>query len=171
MGVGVQGIHHIGVSVPDLALARRFYIDLLGAIEEVAPLEWADNPYIDDIVGLDRSAARQFFCRLGDTQIEVFEYSRPVADAQDPDRGVHQYGYTHVALQVSDLRACYGRLVEAGIRVHTPPDFSTIITDADGRKSGYSGTYCRDWFGNVFEILEIHRNDALLPIGGRPDPG
>ena len=73
MGIGVEGIHHIGVSVPDLALARRFYIDVLGAVEEVAPLEWADNPYIDKIVGLDGSAARQFFCRRGRTQLEIFE--------------------------------------------------------------------------------------------------
>ena len=73
MGMGIEGIHHIGVSVPDLDLARKFYIDLLGAVEEVAPLEWADNPFIDQVVGLENSAARQFFCRRGRTQLEIFE--------------------------------------------------------------------------------------------------
>ena len=163
-GMGIEGIHHIGVSVPDLDLARKFYIDLLGAVEEVAPLEWADNPFIDAVVGLEGSAARQFFCRLGRTQIEVFEYRQPVAEPQDPNRGVHQYGYTHIALQVSDVMACVERLKLAGIRLHSEPDMRGITIAEDGSKSGYSGTYCRDWFGNVFELLEIHPGEALLPI-------
>lgn len=128
MGMGIEGIHHIGVSVPDLDLAR------------------------------------QFFCRLGRTQIEVFEYSRPVADPQDPDRGVHQYGYTHIALQVGDLDACVERLLAAGIRFHNMPDKRGIAVAEDGSKSGYAGTYCRDWFGNVFELLEIHPGKDSLPI-------
>ena len=161
---GIRGIHHIGVSVPDIDLARKFYIDLLGAVEEVAPLEWSDNSFIDRVIGLERSAARQFFCRLGRTQIEVFEYSAPVPDAQEPRRGVHQYGYTHIALQVDDVMACCERLVVAGIELHTPPNPESITVAADGSKQGYAGTYCRDWFGNVFEILEIHADETLLPI-------
>ncbi len=45
MSLGVQGIHHIGVSVPDIQKARHFYIDLLGGVEEVPPLEWRDNAF------------------------------------------------------------------------------------------------------------------------------
>ena len=157
-------VHHIGVSVPDLAKAREFYLDLLGAVEEVQPLSWRDNAFIDEIVGLKGSAANQFICRLGNLQIEVFEYLSPRSDAQDPDRGVHTFGYTHFAVQVPDLRACYERLVAAGIRVHREPDWSGITIAGDGSKSGYAGTYCRDFFGNVFEILEIHPNEHLLPV-------
>lgn len=164
MALGIQGVHHIGVSVPDIARAREFYIDLLGAVEEVEPLEWAGNPFIDAVVGLKDSAARQFICRLGNTHIEVFEYASPRSPDQDPDRGVHNFGYTHFAVQVDDLAACYDRLVQAGIRVHTPPDLSTIVTHPDGSKTGYSATYCRDFFGNVFEIMEIHPNNQIRPV-------
>lgn len=161
----VQGVHHIGVSVPDLEKARRFYIDLLGAVEEVAPLEWqAGNAFIDAVVGLKDSAARQFMCRLGNTHIEVFEYSSPRSAPQDPNRGVHNFGYTHFALQVDDIAAVYDRMLAAGIRFHTPPDLSTITTAEDGSKQGYSATYGRDFFGNVFEIIEIHATDEILPI-------
>ncbi len=161
---GVLGVHHIGVSVPDLDKAREFYLDILGAVEEVQPLEWADNPFIDKVVGLEGSAARQFFCRLGNLQIEVFEYSAPPQQPLDAGRGVNEYGYTHIALQVEDIAAVHARIVAAGLPVHTPPELSTITTDPDGTKRGYSGTYCRDFFGNVFEILEIHRTDEILPI-------
>lgn len=161
---GIRGVHHIAVSVPDLARARRFYIDLLGGVEEVAPLSWRDNPFIDSVVGLKGSIADQFICRLGNTQIEVFEYHAPRSAPQDVDRGVHNFGYTHFALQVDDIQAAYERLSAEGISFHAPPDLGTIAIDADGNKTGYSATYCRDWFGNVFELIEIHPNDALKPI-------
>ncbi|GGC13677.1 hypothetical protein GCM10011494_35670 [Novosphingobium endophyticum] len=161
---GVIGVHHIGVSVPDLAKAREFYLDILGAVEEVEPLSWSDNPFIDKVVGLEGSAADQFFCRLGNVQIEVFEYSAPKQAPLDTTRGVNEYGYTHIALQVEDLAAVHERIVAAGLPVHVPPDLSTITTGAHGRKQGYSGTYCRDFFGNVFEILEIHKTPEILPI-------
>jgi catechol 2,3-dioxygenase-like lactoylglutathione lyase family enzyme len=162
--LGIQGVHHIGISVPDIAKAREFYVDLLGAVEEVAPMEWSGNPFIDEIIGLKDSAAKQFICRLGNTHLEVFEYAQPRSDPQDPDKGVHNFGYTHFAIQVDDLRACYDRLVAAGIRVHAPPAFAAIKTGADGRKTGYAATYCRDYFGNVFEIMEIHDDDTIKPI-------
>lgn len=161
MGVGVQGVHHIGVSVPDLALARRFYIDLLGAVEVAPPFGWRDNPFIDAVVGLPGSAADMFLCRLGNTHLEVFQYHAPRSGPQDPDRGVNQFGYTHFAVQVDDLRACYDRLVAAGIRVHVEPKWDSITVAEDGSKRGYGATYCRDFFGNVFEIMEIHADETM----------
>src|SRR3546814_18890343 len=77
MGLGVQGIHHIGISVPDLARARAFFIDLLGGVEEVPPPSWRDDDFLDAVVGLPGSAADQFLCRLGNTHIEVFAYHQP----------------------------------------------------------------------------------------------
>ena len=161
MGIGAQGIHHIGISVPDLDRARMFYIDVLGAVEDVPPLAWRNNSFIDAIVGLPGSSARQFLCRLGNAYIEVFEYEAPRSAPQDADRGVNQFGYTHFALQVDDILACRERLVAAGIRVHTPPSMAGITVHADGHKTGYAATYCRDWFGNVFEIMEIHDADDM----------
>jgi catechol 2,3-dioxygenase-like lactoylglutathione lyase family enzyme len=162
--LGVQGVHHIGISVPDIAKAREFYIDLLGAVEEVAPMEWQGNPFIDKIVGLKDSAASQFMCRLGNTHLEVFEYTQPRSTPQDPDKGVHNFGYTHFALQVDDLAACCQRLKAAGIRLHAEPNLETIKVHPDGSKTGYSATYCRDWFGNVFEIMEIHDDDTIKRV-------
>ncbi len=164
MGIGVQGVHHIAVSVPDLARAREFYIDLLGGVEEVAPLSWRDNPFIDAVIGLPGSAADQFMCRLGNTHIEVFEYLAPRSAPQDPDRGVFHAGYTHFALQVEDIAAACERLGAAGIRFQAPLDLSSIVTHPDGSKSGYSAIYCRDFFGNVFELMEIHESEDMKRV-------
>jgi catechol 2,3-dioxygenase-like lactoylglutathione lyase family enzyme len=162
--LGVQGVHHIGISVPDIAKAREFYIDLLGGVEEVAPMEWRDNPGFDAVIGLKDSAAKQFMCRLGNTHLEVFEYAQPRSAPQDPDKGVHNFGYTHFGVQVDDIAACCERLKAAGIRLHTEPNLASIKVHPDGSKTGFAATYCRDWFGNVFEIMEIHENDMIKPI-------
>jgi catechol 2,3-dioxygenase-like lactoylglutathione lyase family enzyme len=150
--------------VPDIAKAREFYLDMLGAVEEVAPMQWSDNPFIDDIIGLKDSAAKQFMCRLGNTHLEVFEYLQPRSAPQEADKGVHNFGYTHFALQVDDILAVHERLLEAGIRVHAPPAMEGITIAEDGSKHGYASTYCRDWFGNVFEIMEIHEADDMKRI-------
>lgn len=135
MSIGVRGVQHIGVSVPDLDKARSFYVDLLGAVEVGAPFAWdAGNPFIDAVVGLEGSAARQFMCRLGNTCIEVFEYLEPRSAPQDANQGVNVFGYTHFAVQVEDIQACYKRLLEAGIRVHTPPSMDGITTLPDGQQ-------------------------------------
>ncbi len=164
MTLGVQGVHHIGISVPDIAKARDFYIGLLGAVEEVAPMEWEKNPFIDSVIGLKDSAAKQFICRLGNTHLEVFEYLRPRSPDQDADKGVHNFGYTHFALQVDDIQSMYQRLLTAGIRVHAPPSMEGISVSEDGTKRGYAATYCRDWFGNVFEIMEIHDAEDMKRV-------
>lgn len=164
MAIGIQGVHHIGISVPDITKARQFYIDLLGGVEEVAPLEWSDNPFIDEIIGLKGSAAKQFMCRLGNTHLEIFEYSQPRSSPQDADKGVHNFGYTHFAVQVDDILITHARLLEAGIRVHAPPAMEGITIAEDGSKRGYAATYCRDWFGNVFEIMEIHETDDIKRV-------
>ena len=162
--LGVIGVHHIAVSVPDIAKARTFYIDILGGVEEVAPMAWQDNPFIDAAIGLPGSVAEQFMVRLGNTHIEVFEYHQPRSAPQDPERGVHNFGYTHFAVQVADVAACHQRILAAGLRVHAPPALEMIQTHADGTKTGYAASYCRDFFGNVFEIIEIHACDEIKPI-------
>ena len=163
MSIPVRGVHHIGMSVPDIGIARRFYIDLLGA-EEISATEWeAGNQWIDDIVGLKDSAAKTFIARLKNVQIECFEYTSPRSPDADPARPVNRFGYTHIGFEVDDVQATYERMIEAGLTFHTPPDLGTIVTDEHGRKSGFAATYGRDFFGNVFEILEIHDNDMIKP--------
>lgn len=158
-----MGVHHVSVSVPDLAKAREFYLDLLGA-EEVSAVEWeAGNAFIDDIVGLKESAGKQFVARLGNIYIEAFEYLSPRAPAQDADRPVNRGGYTHFALQVSDIDAVYRRMVDAGIRFHTPPANGGEVDD-QGRKLGMRATYGRDFFGNVFELIELNHNSPIAPL-------
>ncbi|MFA7585435.1 MAG: VOC family protein [Novosphingobium sp.] len=155
----LQGIHHVSISVPDIAVARRFYIDLLGG-QELSTAEWEPgNAWIDAIVGLEGSSAKSFIARLKNIHLEVFEYITPKSPPQDPARPVNRNGYTHIAFQVDDIQAMHDKMVAAGLTFHTPPDMSVITIDDQGRKRGHAATYGRDFFGNIFEIMEIHPND------------
>jgi len=160
----LQGVHHVALSVPDIELARRFYCELLGA-EEISASEWEPgNAWIDAIVGLQGSAAKTFMARLKNLHIEVFEYVAPRAPLGDPDRPVNMHGYTHIGFQVDDVQAVYEKMLAAGLTFHAPPDLTSIAIDEQGGKTGFAATYGRDFFGNVFEIMEIHHNEAIPPL-------
>jgi catechol 2,3-dioxygenase-like lactoylglutathione lyase family enzyme len=155
------GVHHVSVSVPDIETARRFYIDLLGA-EEVCSTEWEPGETaIDQIVGLKDCSGKQFLARAGNTYIEVFEYLTPKAQPQDPRRPVSEYGYTHFGLQVDDIQAVYERMLAAGVTFHTPPRRFGLEETPGGEKTGFISTYGRDFFGNVFELIEINADSAI----------
>lgn len=157
----VEGVHHVSLTVPDIEVARRFYIELLGA-EEVVTAEWQPgNSWIDAIVGLEGSAAMTFMARLKNLYIEVFQYTAPPSEPGDPARPVNRSGYTHIGFQVDDIAAVYEKMVAAGLTFHAPPDLSVFSEDEVGNRVGYAATYGRDFFGNVFEIMEIHRNEGI----------
>jgi catechol 2,3-dioxygenase-like lactoylglutathione lyase family enzyme len=152
------------VSVPDLDKARSFYIDLLGATE-LTSTAWDEGvAFINEIVGLPDCSGKQMMAKLGNTYIEVFEYVTPRSPDQDPDRPVNLYGYTHFGLQVADIDAVYQRMLAAGIRFHVPPRHSGGAETENGEKVGFWSTYGRDFFGNVFELIEINRDSAIMPL-------
>lgn len=161
MLTGVNGIHHIALSVPDLAVARNFYVDLLG-FEVVGEMSWdqsmsvgKDGPAsaIDNILGIKSSSARQLMLRAGNLCLEFFEFAYPLQTPQAPDKPVNTYGYTHFALDVTDIESVYQRLLAAGMRFHAGPQ----------KGPGMSSTYGRDPFGNVIELQELY--------SGSPVPG
>jgi catechol 2,3-dioxygenase-like lactoylglutathione lyase family enzyme len=160
----VKGIHHVAVSVPSLEKAREFYRDILG-LKEVSCSEWQPgNAFIDEIVGLRDSSGRTAMYRAQNAYIEVFEYRTPAQSAsQDPRRPVNEYGYTHFGIQVEDIQSVYQRLLAAGLTFHTPP-LDTGPSSASNDRPGLAATYGRDFFGNVFELLEINEGGGVPPL-------
>lgn len=160
----IQGVHHLAVSVPDIDKAREFYIDLLGATE-ISKIDWPEGTTsINEVVGLPESSGRQFMARLANLYIEVFEYITPRSPPQDPARPVNLFGYTHFCVQVEDIDAVYDRMRAAGIRFHCPPKHSGGASMDGGPKLGFRATYGRDFFGNVFELIEINEESAIAPL-------
>jgi glyoxylase I family protein len=137
--------HHAAISTPDLDRAVRFYTEVIGC-QEAWSFSWeSGSAEADALTGLRDSAASAAMLKLGDSFLEIFEFSSPSPAPGDPERPVCDHGITHVCLQVQDLHAEYERMKAAGMEFHCPP-----LT----QESGYV-IYGRDPDGNVVELLEF----------------
>ena len=152
----INGIHHIGMSVPSLDAARAFYVDMLGLTELGRGSGWADSEQMDRLTRLLGSAAKMMFLSAGNTYIEMFEFSAPRPSVPENERGVNEYGYTHLCFDVDDTAAIHARLAAAGIDFHCDPISS----------SGVRTVYGRDPFGNVIELQQILEEGVVQRIPG-----
>ncbi len=132
---------------------REFYTKVLG-FEVVDERGWTDNKVIDSIVGLENSSASSVILRAGNVFIELFQYHEPIGTPSEPDRPVSDHGYTHLALNVTDIDAEYERLRDAGMRFHRPPPTKEEL-GVRGEKLQLRATYGRDPDGNVIELQEV----------------
>lgn len=141
----LKGFHHAAISTPDLDRAVRFYRDLFGC-RVVREFGWpAGVAGADAVTALKNSAARAVMLRMGDSYLEIFEFSSPMPRPADPDRPACDHGITHICMEVRDSTAEYNRLKAAGMRFHAPP----VAQD------GGFITYGRDPDGNIIELLEF----------------
>lgn len=154
----ILGIHHTAISVSNLDRSLAFYCDLLGA-EVCAEFEWQPGEeVIDSILALRDSSARTAMLRLGNVHLELFEYYTPAPEGQQMDRPVCNHGYTHIALEVRDIRSEYRRLKEAGMTFHCEPQFMGDL----------AATYGRDPDGNVVELQEVLNPEHSTHIRNLP---
>ena len=118
-GADVRAIDHVGLTVPDIEEAARFFAEALGAepLYEMAP----SKPATDDNLRLEQAQLgtrpgtrwrRALMMRLGDGPcIELFDYEdpnrRPAVTATD-------LGVQHFAIYVDDIDAVKDRMVAAG---------------------------------------------------------
>lgn len=151
----IKGLHHAALSTPDLDRIVAFYRDVMG-FEVCKTGAWSDNPVFDEIIGLPGSAARSCKMRAGNAFLEFFEYSAPAPNPGDPQRPPHHHGYTHVAIEVSDIDREFERLTRAGVKFNCAPP------KIEG--GGIRAAYGRDPDGNIIEILEILHADMGLRI-------
>ncbi len=141
----LKGFHHAAISTPDLERSVRFYKELFGCTV-VREFGWpAGIPEADALTGLQNSAARAVMLKLGDSYLEIFQFSSPTPKPGDPERPACDHGITHICLEVRDSQAEYARLGAAGMRFHAPPQ---------AQEGGFV-TYGRDPDGNIIELLEF----------------
>lgn len=144
---GICGIHHVGLSVPDLDVARDFYCGVLG-MQPTAPYDFPPSTRGDAILELKGASARSVLLRAGNAYLELFEFATPQPVEQETPPRVCDPGFTHLAFEVDReaIEHVYAELETAGVRWHAP-----LSTDDDG----FTNTYGRDPFGNVIEIQSV----------------
>ena len=128
---GVTGVDHFGITVPDLAQAHDFFVDVLGCeyLYKLGPYQHQDS-WMSEHLGVDdRAVMRELhFYRLGGKAIfEVFQYKAPGQRTRSPRNS--DIGGHHIAVYVEDLDAALADLHRRGLRVLGEPTASTAASE------------------------------------------
>jgi glyoxylase I family protein len=148
---GIRGIDHIGITVPDLDEAQRFFVDVLGAglVYTLGPKQ-ADDDWMQVTVGVHpRTVIREIrFLRLGNgSNIELFQYD--AADGQAPQPRNSDIGVHHLAIYVDDLHAALEHLRALDVEIMGEPTASR--QSAEGQR----WVYFRSPWGMQFELVSF----------------
>jgi catechol 2,3-dioxygenase-like lactoylglutathione lyase family enzyme len=143
----IQGIHHTCITVSDLERSIAFYRDTLGL--ELIMTEESERSGDDrsKALGVARAKVKLAILRAGDAQVELIEYV--TASGRPYDRNNNDVGAMHIAFQVEEIDAVYGRLQDEGVRFTAPP-----ATIPAGPMAGWRWTYFFDPDGVSLEIIQ-----------------
>lgn len=159
---GLTRVDHVGITVPDLDAAHRFFTEVLGAeyLYRLGPYQH-DDDWMSTHLGVDeRTVMRQLrFYRLGGQAIfEVFGYEA-AGQSPTPPRNSDVGGH-HVALYVEDLDAAVAALHANGLRVLGEPTISANASE------GQRWIYFLSPWGMQFELVSYPGGKAF---DHRPD--
>ncbi|MBS1845119.1 MAG: VOC family protein [Actinobacteria bacterium] len=155
-----RGIHHVGITVPDLGLGIEFYTGVLGLELFDPPSPVFDHPGLGPAVGVPDAALRQVNLSCGGSIVELLEYSSPADRIEEPVRA-DQRGAAHLALQVDDAEAAKTELEAEGVEFLSPVN----VVD-EGVLAGWRWVYFRDPFGILLELVEVAYRDTEAAAQG-----
>ena len=144
----IKGFHHAALSTPDLERCIDFYTRIIGG--KVAwTFGWPiGTEEAEEVIGVPNSAANAAMLKIGNSFLEVFEFSSPEQSNRMQRNSVHDYGITHVCLEVTNIEDEFKRLSEAGMKFKSEPK----------AQDGSIMVYGHDPDGNVVELIEFLEN-------------
>ncbi|WP_112268138.1 VOC family protein [Lentzea terrae] len=105
----IKSMHHVGITVTDLAASVAFFEALGMELEGKAHME---GEFVDGVIGLDGSRSDIAMLRTPDDRyrIEFSEFQAPDAIDGSSDGPINALGLRHIAFVVDDLDATLARL-------------------------------------------------------------
>lgn len=154
---GLAGADHVGITVPDLEAATRFFVEVIGCrvAFEVGPF-MSDDDWMKRHLGVDARSKinklRMLKCANGPS-IELFEYD--VKDQKKTGPKNSDVGGHHLGFYVSDLNAAVAHLRLHGVRVLGEP---TLMKE--GPSAGLQWVYFTAPWGMTMELSSYPRGMA-----------
>lgn len=151
---GLRGTDHVGITVPDLEEATRFFVEVIGcrAFYDLGPIQ-SDGDWMSTHLGVHpRSVIRRLrFLRCGNgSNLELFEYSAPDQN-QAPPRNSDVGGH-HLAFYVDDFDRAVSYLRERGVLILGEP----TVRD-QGPSAGLTWIYFQAPWGLQMELVSFPR--------------
>ena len=161
--LGLVGIDHVGITVPDLNQAVEWFEDILGA---VAPLTFGPftGNFLEGALGVvpDTRIDRITVLRVGHSaNLELFEYVAP-GQRQDMPLNSDWTGH-HVAFYVTDIQEAIEYMDSRGVqRLYGP------FTLTAGPAAGQSINYFKTPWGGYIEFISYPHGMAYEVPGVKP---
>ena len=153
---GLRGVDHLGVTVPDLDEAERFFIDVLGAIPiYTLGSKQSDDDWMLSHLGVHpRTVISEIrFYRLGNgMNFELFKYDAADGQAEEPKNS--DIGGHHVALYVDDMDVAIEHLRSHNVEIMGEPTASAQAA------KGQRWLYFRSPWGMQFELVSYPQGKA-----------
>lgn len=161
---GLRGQDHIGITVPDIDEAVRFFVDVVGCTLATAfgPVRDDSGSFMADTLGVHPRAVieRIALLRCGNgSNIELFQYSAP--DQRDAIPKNSDIGGHHLAFYVDDIGAAVAYLRAHGLRVFAGP-----LPVTEGPAAGQTINYFLAPWGLQLEVISYPRGMAYEAAGG-----
>lgn len=154
MAEKIYGMHHIGITVPDIEEGIAFFKAVFGAIDVFRTGAFdVDEQFMSGRLGAAaHSKIRDLvFLRCGEgTSVELFEYEGEDKNARPPRPS--EIGGMHLCFEVDDVFASAERLKAQGVDVLEGPN----RVDS-GPLKGFDWIYFRAPWGQVLEVASFDR--------------
>jgi len=145
------GMHHIGITVPDIEEGISFFKAVFGAVEVFRTGAFdVDQDFMENKLGAARhSKIRDLvFLRCGNgTSVELFEYE---GEAASPPKRSSEVGGVHLCFEVDDVHASANRLREEGVELLDGPNLVE-----SGPLAGFNWIYFRAPWGLILEVASF----------------
>jgi catechol 2,3-dioxygenase-like lactoylglutathione lyase family enzyme len=170
---GMRGHDHTGVTVPDMAQAVDFFVNVVGCQEAMSFGPFSDDKgtFMQDLLNVHPRAViekiTQIRCGHG-SNIELFQYSAPEQKDATPKNS--DIGGYHIALYVDDIKAAKDYLDGKGVKTFMGP-----LPVEQGPAAGQSIFYFLAPWGLQLEAISYpqgmaYEKDAPTVLWSPKDP-
>jgi len=164
--LGLVGMDHVGITVPDISEAVEWFERVLGCSAPLTfgPFGDPTGTFMQDLLGVDpRAVIEQItMIRCGrSANIELFEYDAPDQVTTFPKNS--DWAGHHIAFYVSDIDAAVAHLVANGVQKLLGP-----LPVTEGPAAGQTINYFRAPFGTYIELISYPDGMAYERDPSRP---
>jgi catechol 2,3-dioxygenase-like lactoylglutathione lyase family enzyme len=147
---GLAGVEHIGLTVPNLDEATRFFTDLLGAetLYDVGPFESPDDWMAAHLAVHPRARINKLrVIRVANGPVlELFEFTAPDQSTSLPKNS--DVGGWHLAFYVEDMDAALAALKTHDVAIQSGP-----VVMTEGASAGLTWLYFKAPWGQQLELV------------------
>lgn len=146
----LRGVEHIGLTVPNIDEATRFFAEVIGAevLYDIGPFESADDWMAAHLAVHPRARINKLRVLkvAHGPSLELFEFTAPDQRTTHPKNSDH--GGWHLAFYVDDMEAALAALKAHNCRIQSGP-----VTMTEGPSAGLQWLYFQAPWGQQLEIV------------------